>query len=519
MLPPTMAYFCEGGSRYMYRCWTPPVPGVWHPHVHSSCAHNMARGLLMRTMGSVPEATHTGKEMFASALRLVTRVVKGRTEPVEPWSFDQVISSYRERRMVSRYTEAKRSLFEDGFCEPRDARISAFVKGEKLSNNKVHKPRVIMGRTPRYNLELLSFLKPIEHVLYPAFRGWGNMFLTHTRLIGKGLNGEERASLLRRKMLCRPGIVAFEVDCVSFESHVARYQLRGEHRFYAQLCRDPRLRTLLGWQERCVGSSRSGVKFRVSDVRASGDPNTGLGNTVIMCCLVLASAAASGLRFDFLADGDNAVIFCLASDYERWHRELPLHFLEMGHELQVGPPAREFHDIVFGQSKPIYADGRWTMCREPFKVLSHGACSHQHYAEMRGGLSILRTVGYCEAVLCKGVPILQEYAHAILKATRGALVTQTASLDNYEYKRVLDKGISRESSKRGAISLQTRLIFESQWGVPVSEQYRLEEELAEGFRPFKTWEGIPVEDVGLGHLDAFGVPFNLVQAAWVDSLV
>lgn len=485
-----MADFCEGGPRYMYRCYTPALPGVWQPQVHRSCAHNLVSGLLQRTMGPTPDPTPIGVAMYDQAAKECIRVLSGRAGSVEPWDLRRVVDVYTEKRLRVRYEQALASLLADGFCTPEDARVKAFVKGEKLSAYKVHKPRVIMGRSPRYNLELASFLRPIEHAVYGAFRGWGRRFFTHTRLIGKGLNGEERATLLRRKFRARPGIVAFEIDCKSFESHVKGLHIGWEHRVYRRLCRDPRLGELLGWQREFEGRG-NGVRFKVKDIRASGDFNTGLGNTLIMCCLVLASAKSLGLGFDFLADGDNAVVFVLESDLGVWTRELPRLFLDMGHELEVGSVARSFSEICFGQCKPLWCEGVWRMVRDPLKVLSHAACGYQHYADMRGGKRVLRAVAYCEAVLGKGVPVLQAFAQSLLRATRGVSPSLGAFQDNLEYKRILARGIQWERANCGVISTASRVLFEKSWGIPPEVQVAWER----SFRP-----NIP-DGWGGSHLD------------------
>jgi hypothetical protein len=104
---------------------------------------------------------------------------------VQELELSDAVEAYRgNTRLYVRYTEAYKSLMADGMCTPADAVVTAFVKGEKLANYKIYKPRVIMGRSPRYNLELSAFLRPIEHALYSSLRGWGKQFYTHTRLIG-----------------------------------------------------------------------------------------------------------------------------------------------------------------------------------------------------------------------------------------------------------------------------------------------------------------------------------------------
>lgn len=500
--------FCEdGGSRYEYRCYTPPVEGVWHPQVHRPCAHNAIRGLQLRTLGLNPEPSFEGTRWFHDSARELRRVLRGRVEPFDRWSFDQVVSSYRVSRLRARYEEAHASLVLDGLCSPSDAKVSAFVKAEKLSKYKVGKPRVIMGRSPRYNLELASYLKPLEHAVYPAFRGWGRMY-TRTRLIGKGLSGKQRASLLRRKMLSAPGMVCFEVDCKSFESHVTISQHDEEHGIYLSLLNDPRLRELLSWQKNFTGKFRSGVRFHAKGIRASGDFNTGLGNTLIMCCLVLAVARRLRTRFDFLADGDNAVVFVSLSDLALWQRELPLVFVEMGHEADVGEAVSEVSGIVFGQSKPLLVEGGWTMVRDPLKVLSSAFCGHQHYGEMRGGMRVLKSVAYCEAVLNRGVPVLQAFAHAMLKRLKSVpFVRDRFDLGNLEYQRIATASDRWTQANWSEISLESRLLFEKSWGFSVGEQLRLEACFQVGRLP-ETWDQVPIERVFSGAADPWGLPFD-----------
>jgi len=459
----------------MYRCWEPDVAGTWRPQVHAPCAHNEYVGLCRRTLGPVPGITEAGKAGFRRSMCELRRVIAGRAGTVDPWPIDRVVQSYRVPRLRKRYEEAARSLQADGYCGPEDARVTAFVKAEKLSQYKVSKPRMIMGRRPRYNLELASFLKPIEEAVYPAFRGWGTRFFTHTRLIGKGLAGGERASLIRRKMLSRPGVVAVELDCKSFESHVSSFTLGEEHRVYTTLCRDPRLRRLLSWQHTCFGEGLSGsVRFRVKGVRASGDYNTGVGNTLQMCGLVLFVAQSLGRPFDFLADGDNAVLFVESTNLDDWIGKLPGLFLECGHEVTIGEPAREVETVVFGQARPCRVQGGWTMVRDPMKTMSHAFAGHQHYSEMRYGVRILRAVAYCEAVVNRGVPVLQEFAHAMLRGTRGVAFPDAPDVENFEYQRIIRRDDGWSQRNWDPISDETRLSFQLSWGIPVEEQIRLE---------------------------------------------
>lgn len=482
---------------------TPQVEGVWKPYVHTNCGHNFRAGLLLRTLGETPEASEWGQGMFAQSMSVLRKVVKGRVGTVEPWTFDAVVARYREARLRVRYEEAARSLREDGLCVRKDSFVKGFVKGEKTKPTKVHKPRVIMARSPRYNLELATYLAPIEHVVYGAFKGWGKSFYTHTRLIGKGLNPAQRAALLRRKFEAAAGMVAFEVDGKSFESHLSRHQLSCEHGFYKSICPSKRLQRLLSWQEVFEGRGPDGVGYTASGVRASGDFNTGLGNTLIMCGLVCSVARALGTKFDFLADGDNAVVFVSRSDLPLWSASLPDIFVAMGHEAEVGKTAFDFPEIEFGQSRPVLVGGCWTMVRNPFKVLSHACGSYEYYADLKADLPVLRAVAYCEAVLGAGVPVLQAYAHMMLRAT--SHVSKAAfqrvfrrRLTDYEHQRVIARGIRWELASLRPVTSEARSSFHTAWGIAPDEQVSLEEVFSRGMTLPKAWCQEDVLDTCLG---------------------
>lgn len=132
------------------------------------------------------------------------------------------------------------------------------------------------------------------------------------------------------------------------------------------------------------------------------------------------------------------------------------------------------------------------MIRDPFKILSHGACGFQHYADMRGGIRVLKSVAYCEAVLSSGVPVLQEYAHALLKATSHVGFTR-AVLDDFEYKRVLARGIRWSEAVRRPITAEARAGFEKSWGVSAEAQVSMEKQLRKGFSVPESWGDVQLE--------------------------
>jgi hypothetical protein len=226
--------------------------------------------------------------------------------------------------------------------------------------------------------------------------------------------------------------------------------------------------------------------------RASGDYNTGMGNSLVMTLIVMSVARRTRTKYDCLVDGDNAILFLSAKDVQLWRDTLPLAAEEAGFEMSLEEPVSELEGIVFGQSKPACVGGTWTMVRDPFKVLSHAACGYKHFSDPRGGLRVLKSIAYCEAVLNRGVPVLQEFSHALLKATASVRFSK-AEVDDYEYKRVLARGIRWEEAVKVPITAASRVGFEKSWGVPEEAQRRMEAVLSRGFVPPNSWQAVDLE--------------------------
>nr|UYZ32453.1 RNA-dependent RNA polymerase [Alternaria dianthicola umbra-like virus 2] len=498
----------------MFRCHTPCLPGVWRPLVHSPCHHNLAEGLRLRTMRAFAPPEPVGVKHFQQTIRLLGRVAFSRLGKVDRWSHQEVVDSYKVNRLRVRYQTACDSLRDDGLATPKDARVDAFVKAEKLTRYKVHKPRIIMGRAPRYNLELASYLKPLEHVLYPALRGYGSKYLTKTRLIGKGLNAKERASLIRTKLYSTPGLVAVEIDGVSFESHFSKAILAAEHDFYLRFysgAERSRLQQLLSWQQEFRGSGE-GLSFKASGVRASGDFNTGLGNTLVMLTLVQMVASRCPGRFDVLADGDNALLFVPEKHLDVWREQVVAVTATAGFEMTIEQPVSDLRRVVFGQSKPFFDGNSWKMVRDPMKVLSHAACGYRHYQDLHGGLRVLKSVAYCEAVLSAGVPVLQEYAHSLLRATAGVSFSK-AEPEDYVYASLVAKGYDWAATRKLPVTARAREDFAVSFGISVEDQLRWEESLSKAITLPTVWPSPSVDvpdirDVDTLPFDELGDPFE-----------
>lgn len=219
---------CDPSRRRMYWCAIPEVLGCWAPAVHSNCIHNEHRALLMRTLGPTPpypRNRHARREY-----RRMARFVK--SFGLERWSEEKVVESY-SGRLAERYEAARQSLIQDGTLRRADTRLKSFVKAEKFNPlAKASKPRLINARSPRFNLRLATYLKPLEHTLWGRLRSRCKK-IRKTRVVGKGLNGRKRAKLIADKMSAVGSeCTVFEVDGKAFEAHVNQEELDMEHRVY-----------------------------------------------------------------------------------------------------------------------------------------------------------------------------------------------------------------------------------------------------------------------------------------------
>jgi hypothetical protein len=318
--------------------------------------------------------------------------------------------------MRRRYLDAERSLRFDSFSR-RDAVLRSFLKAEKTTAAKDAKPRMIFPRSPRYNLVLASWLKPFESWLWgrlTARRVFGG---TNTRVVAKGLSQRQRANLIKRKFDQFKECTVFEVDGKAFEAHVTTGQVAAEHSVYLAAfagCAD--LQRVLSYQ-RFTGTTSHGLRFSRPGGRASGDYNTGMGNSLLMLAAVVSVLKGTGCKFDILVDGDNALVFCSRGDLAELLRDFNANVLRgSGHEMTLEKPVSVLEHVRFGRSAPVFLGHGlgWTMVREPWAVLSGAGASHRWLREPLFAKRWLSGVFRCELWLARGIPVLQAYAVSVL---------------------------------------------------------------------------------------------------------
>jgi len=397
-----------------------PTIGTWVPQVHKVCPHNEIESLCSRTLGPLPWSPNDTKRALSKPVKTVFNQLRRfvrRCYHEDRWSLLHTAHSY-SGLLQKRYLEACSSLNSEPLS-PADAELSCFLKAEKVNPlAKFQKPRMIYPRSARYNLSLASRLKPFEHWLWGRMtnRPWGG---DGSRVVAKGLNQRQRANLIVRKMNNFRNCEVFEVDGKAFEAHVLPIHLSAEHSIYhAAYPGDKGLRGLLCNQRQLKGRLACGAKFFREGGRASGDFNTGMGNTLIMYGICVGVLTTFRVKFDVLVDGDNALVFLEASESGPVLQNFARCVLDSsGMEFVLERPVRIIEEVRFGRSAPVFLGGNlgYTMVREVESVLSGGMSSHRFLREPAFAREWLTGVAMCELSLAIGIPMLQAWALMILR--------------------------------------------------------------------------------------------------------
>jgi len=463
---------CSESRRFMRTAWRSNLPGTFVPVCHRSCPHNELAALALRSMGPLPPEVFTElPDRTAVVWRSLDRFARRYDQGA--WSHLDTAMSY-SGALRRRYVEAARSLADDGLSGFYDHFLRAFLKTEKNRvPSKMAKPRLIYPRSPRYNLELASRLKPFEHWLWGRLNGKVLNCGDGSRLVAKGLNPRQRANLIVRKFEAVEDCVCMEIDGAAFEAHVGPSQITREHGVYrCAFPGDARLRWLLRCQERLVGEV-AGAKFSRDGGRASGDFNTGMGNSLIFLVEVVSALRELGVHFDVLVDGDNSLLFVSRRDLHLVERDFARLVLESsGHEVVLERPVNFIEGIRFGGSAPVYLGPKvgWSMVREWHRVLSGAFSSHIHLNEPKFAKVWMAGVARCELSIARGVPVLQEWA----KRAIVALDTRKQIKPDF-YRDYFAQGAwLAELDTCVEVCLDARISFEKAFGLGIDQQLEYE---------------------------------------------
>lgn len=338
------------------------------------------------------------------------------------------------------------------------ARVSAFVKVEKWQHDflDLKPPRLIQYRTYEYCAELSRYLLAIEEKLW-AFQERGlcpfaksmNTFRTASTIVSMAADFEDPVFVL--------------ADHSKFDSCVTRPWIWLEHQFYQTLMPSDTLDELMEMQyfNRCI--TKHGIRYECEGRKMSGEYNTSLGDTLINYCIL--KDVFSGVVHRLLLNGDDSVIVVERVDLES---------LDLSAELWAGYGFKTtwkvvdtIEEVEFCQSSPIEVrPGVWRMVREPRRAISRSLISSKRY-QGQAWYKLVAAMGHSELACGDGVPMMQAWGRALLRAAKGAEPLATELSRRARLERSLDP-------EPKPITDRARVSFEAAFGIGRDEQLNFE---------------------------------------------
>lgn len=382
--------------------------------VHNSTINNLIRGVAERVLylseGGVLLPSRKPKAKVFERLTGVKLRLLRHLRPTTVVTPEDYPGLYTGRKQAV-YKRAYESLLSKGL-QRKDAYVSTFVKAEKVnfSAKDDPAPRVIQPRTPRYNLCVGRYLKLFEKGLSQGFAQ-----MCGYRVILKCLNADSVATQLRENWMTFRDPVAFGLDASRFDQHVSVDALKFEHSVYNSVFKSPELARLLSWQLHNKGFGRIGealVKYTVEGCRMSGDINTGMGNCLIMSCIVLAYFDHIGVVARLANNGDDCVVVCERRDEPKFSG-ISEWFTDFGFKLKREATTDIFERIEFCQTQPVLVGGAYRMVRNPWSAMSKDCLTMLPIESLAQFNTWRDAIGTCGLELTRGVPVWESFYRAL----------------------------------------------------------------------------------------------------------
>jgi len=333
-------------------------------------------------------------------------------------AFEQLMSDnyvpLSDRQFIAQVPAPKRRIYEAAMrrwyvngLHKGQCGVSAFVKFEKQVEDDTKPdpaPRVIQTRSPVYHYRLGRYTRFIEHDIYKALENmWGGP------TVMKGMNPNEVAGAIVTAWRSFAKPVGIGLDASRFDQHVSRDALKWEHEIYSRCFKDnAELRWLLKQQLENVGYGDypgGQLRYKTCGCRMSGDMNTGLGNCLLMCCMMKAYVDSLGVTARLINNGDDCVLIVEEADLVRVMDSYKQWFLDMGFKMTLEGDGIAYipEQITFCQLQLVFTgEHGWTMVRQLKAVVKDAACLTP---DLSGVPTWMGAVGECGLALAGDIPV------------------------------------------------------------------------------------------------------------------
>jgi len=223
--------------------------------------------------------------------------------------------------------------------------------------------------------------------------------------------------------------------------------------------------------------------------------NTGLGNCLIACCLLIAYCTEREVPFELANNGDDCVIICHKRHLARFSAGLDLWFREMGFNMVVEEPVYELEKVVFCQSQPVFDGASWTMVRDPRSCIVKDCISLKPWCNAKEYESWIKCVGMSGTSLAGGIPVLDSFYRSFMRAGRDAKPLKLSDPTLIGGLFWQSKGMHRRNL---SVSEAARYSFWRAFDITPDEQVAIESEY-NATTPFyqevrKDWEFLPTHE-------------------------
>lgn len=454
-----------------------PIPPK-RVQIHARPMCNLVEGVLKRVVYNPkgedwthpfrPTASFYEDAMARFSEKLLSRATQ--MTPIPESQYSAVYSGVKRRV----YDEAYRSLLVNPLSM-KDAEVHWFGKVEKLVKD-LPVQRVISTRSPRMHLKTGKFLRRVEKKLYRDV-DW----VFGSRTVMKGMTAEEVGKEMARKWNRFANPVAFDLDAVKFDRGVSRAALDWTFKFYARhYCGKDFKELLKLWKMRQTNvckfrCSEGWMKYTSDHGRMSGDVDTGLGNTIIMCGAVYELMIVLGIaNYELVNNGDDCIIIMERRDVGKFNRaKIDRFFGALGHEVELSAPIEVLERCTFCQMRCVFDGKGYIMVRDPWKAVRKDMVCEQYMNSKNLRANWIRAVSEGGISLSGGIPVFQAFYQWMGQL---AGVNMQRRID-IQLKRIYwSKGMARKSS---AIDDRCRVSFWRAFGIPPHRQIAIEEMISQ----------------------------------------
>lgn len=429
-------YWVEGTCQHQYRV-----------AIHGNCICNEYAALYNRHLIDRVTENYSPisiKFHFVKFLKAHAYLFK----PIERCNYTSIFTQYHGAKRA-KYVKAAEYLRNDCLAS-RHYKISMFVKPDRYQEKEIYDkaPRAIQFRSAEFNLELATYLKPIEEYLYES---------TGNRVFAKGLDSIERGEHLLQKWQRYRDPVAILLDHSKFDSCLTVDLLQRLHVFYRKFNKSKHFSKLLRKQLRNTGYSAHGIKYKINGTGMSGDFDTACKNCIINYFILYT---IFGEAAEYFIDGDDSVIICERRFWREVKDQGKLSFCGMAGMTTKYKVVDKINQVEFCQ-QTLLSTG--VMVREPHRAISHMMVSLKLYS---GKARLAYLAGKAQGLfhVVQRCPILYVFYEALTRTSRRKIIEDEVR-QYMKYKLV------------GPPTDEDRLAYEQAFGYTYFDQLSIEAEL------------------------------------------